>query len=461
MEFHAPVFLFAFLPLLVLLYHLLKGQRAKNILLTAASIVFYAFGRLTDVPLLIASALIHYVCGAMVNKRKTCKRLAVGAVLTLDVGVLVLYKYWDFFMQSFGLPSSLQLGLALPLGISFFTFQAMSYIIDVYRDGENCAKNFWQMLQYLSFFPQITSGPLMKFRDARAQIENRTCTSQTVFDGVCRFVRGMAKKLLIAGAVGTITDAVFALDAQMLDVRSAWLGAICYAVQIFFDFSGYTDMAIGLGMLFGFRLPENFRAPYLASSITDFWRRWHISLSSWFRDYLYIPLGGNRHGKVRAVINKWIVFLATGLWHGANWTFLVWGMWHGLFISLETATPLKKAEKRWYGHIYALLVAVLGFVIFRASSLSQAAAMFGAMFAGFALQAQTDVLFATAISRYALVMLFVGIFAILPIAPRVREKLSNFAWFDTAAFVWTLVLLALCLMQIASGSFVPFIYAQF
>ncbi|MBQ5748968.1 MAG: MBOAT family protein, partial [Oscillospiraceae bacterium] len=422
--------------------------------------VFYAFGGLTDVPLLIASALVHYAGGVRIEKKKTGRRLTLGVILTLDVAVLVLYKYWDFFMRSFGLPSALQLGLALPLGISFFTFQAMSYIIDVYRDGENGAKSFWQMLQYLSFFPQITSGPLMKFRDARVQIEKRTCDFKTVFDGVCRFVRGMAKKLLIAGAVGTVTDAVFALDASALDIRSAWLGAVCYAVQIFFDFSGYTDMAIGLGMLFGFRLPENFRAPYLASSITDFWRRWHISLSSWFRDYLYIPLGGNRRGKVRTVLNKWIVFLMTGLWHGANWTFLVWGMWHGLFISLETATPLKKAEKHWYGHIYALLASVLGFVIFRASSLTQALAMLGAMFAGFTMQAQTAALFAS-VSRYSLVMLAVGILAILPIASSLREKLSKFAWFDFAQFAWTLILFALCLMQIAAGAFVPFIYAQF
>ena len=460
MEFHAPVFLFAFLPLLVAAYHLLRGKRAKNILLTTASLVFYAFGSLSDVPLLIASALVHYAGGVLLNRKKMNGRVLLGVILTLDVGVLVLYKYWDFFMQSFGLPSALQLGLSLPLGISFFTFQAMSYLIDVYRDGDNGANNFWQMLQYLSFFPQITSGPLMKFRDAREQIENRTCSAQTVFDGVCRFVRGMAKKLLIAGAVGTITDAVFALDAASLDIRSAWLGAVCYAVQIFFDFSGYTDMAIGLGMVFGFRLPENFRAPYLASSITDFWRRWHISLSSWFRDYLYIPLGGNRRGKVRTVINKWIVFLMTGLWHGANWTFLVWGMWHGLFISLETATPLKKAGRHWYGHIYALLAAVLGFVIFRASSLTQALDMFCALFAGFTMQSQTAALLAS-ISRYSLVMLAVGIFAILPFASRLTEKMSKFAWFDFARFVWTLGLFTLCLMQIASGSFVPFIYAQF
>ncbi len=460
MEFSAPSFLFVFLPLLVGIYYLMPSRKAKNIAIMAASLVFYAFGSLADVPLLLASALLHYAAGLLLQK-KNGRKAVVAAVLVLDLGALFFYKYFDFFMQSLPFVQVRPLGLHLPLGISFFTFNAISYLIDVYRDSTQTAKNFWQFLQYLSFFPQIVSGPLMKFRDAKEQIENRVCSAEQCVQGLHRFARGMAKKLLIAGGVGTITDAVFALELSTLDVRTAWLGAICYAVQIFFDFSGYTDMAIGLGAMFGFQLPENFNSPYLADSVTDFWRRWHISLSSWFRDYLYIPLGGNRKGKARTMLNKWIVFLMTGLWHGANWTFIVWGLWHGFFMSLETATGLNKSKKCPFKHIYTLLVVVFGFVLFRAGTLTQGFSIIRAMLTGITLQEASTVLLRTNISRYAIAMLLVGILAILPVFSRVEEKISRNVWADTAKMIWTVILLVICVMQAASGSFVPFIYAQF
>ena len=279
-------------------YHLLRPMRAKNALLIAAGLIFYAFGDLRHLPLLLASCVLHYFSGVFLLTRKKGRKAVLAACITVDLGVLAAYK-------SFG---------TLPLGISFYTFQAISYVVDVYRSPEHGTRSFRQLLQYLTFFPQLVSGPLMKFSDVRESLDVRTANWDGAFDGVCRFVCGLAKNLLLAAAAAELANAVYAQSG--FDALCVWTGAVCYCLQLYFDFSGYSDMAVGLGLLFGIRLPENFNYPYCAASLSAFWRRWNMSLSGWFRDYLYIPLGGNRRGTLRTMCNKLLVFLATGLWHG-------------------------------------------------------------------------------------------------------------------------------------------------
>lgn len=446
MVFHSAGFLFAILPVTLLIYHLIPWRRGKNALLIAASLLFYSFGNLRDLPLLVGCAVVHYLAGLLLLGAQRGKKPILTAVIVLDLVCLMGFK----------------ISGRLPLGISFFTFQAISYVVDLYRDPKNGSRRFCEVLQYLTFFPQLISGPLMKFSQAREAIENRNSSAADVAAGMKRFTVGLAKKLLLSACAAELADAVFALELSALDVRTAWLGATCYTLQIFFDFAGYSDMAIGLGRMFGYVLPENFNYPYCAGSVTEFWRRWHISLSAWFRDYLYIPLGGNRKGPVRTVCNKLIVFLATGLWHGTTVTFVLWGLWHGLWSAVETACKLtKKLEKRWYGHVYALLVVLVSFVLFRAESLDQAGAMLGAMFTGFSLTAASGAVFTHVVTARSLCFVVLACVLSLPVGPKLREKLSGTVAYDVLTAVATLGLLALSMLALASGSFQPFIYFQF
>lgn len=436
MVFNSPIFLFAFLPLSLVLYHLLPNRRCKNAFLIAASLVFYAFGSLRDLLLLLGSALFHYAAGLCMLRWETCRKPVLALTVVLDVVLLLGCKLWGY----------------LPLGVSFFTFQAISYVVDLYRNPENGSKNLREVLQYITFFPQLVSGPLMKFSDARACFEANSDSSD-VAAGMVRFTVGLAKKLLLSAAAAGLADAVYGLSPAELDIRTAWVGALSYTLQIYFDFSGYSDMAIGLGQMFSYRLPENFNHPYIASSVTDFWRRWHISLSSWFRDYLYIPLGGNRKGMARTVLNKLIVFFATGLWHGVSATFVIWGLWHGLWSALETVFRLpKKLEKRWYGHVYALLVVILGFVLFRANDLAQGLVMIESMFSGFDLTAAGTLLLSHELGLRAVFFTVLGCGLCVPWKIKVPVQVK---------YVLTIVLLVLCVMTLASSSFVPFIYIQF
>lgn len=440
MSFGSAVFLFAFLPASALLYYPLPGTRSKNICLLTVSLLFYAFGRLADLPVLLGAALLNYLTGLFLPRRWV---LALGVALNLSV--LLFYKLF--------LPAS------MPLGVSFFIFQGISYLVDAYRNPEQVSRRFLPLLQYLCFFPNLISGPLWKFQDMRPMLENRRTTPEAAAKGLRRFTVGLGKKLLLSAPLGLAVDAVYALEPSALDVRTAWLGAVCYALQLYLDFSGYSDMAIGLGTAFGFKLPENFDLPYLASSITGFWRRWHITLSRWFRDYLYIPLGGNRKGPARTVANKLAVFLATGLWHGVSWTFILWGLWHWLLSALETVTPLKNAERRWYGRIYALLAVVTGFALFRANTLAQGFGVIARMFTGFSLTAASTRLLATALTNRVLLALFLGSLISAGLPARLVRRLDG--KYEPLRFALALLLLAACMMALASGSFQPFIYQRF
>ena len=458
MVFSSPVFLFAFLPAIFLLERLCPRLRGKNLLLALGSLVFYAFGQLGYLPLFLGSALLNYLAGLALQRTRRRRRLMLALAVLLNLALLGLFKYTDFVLENLGLPPK---GILLPIGISFYTFQGMSYVIDVYRKPESGTADFDKLLLYLAFFPQLIAGPIVKYHDFAPQIEARKTDLLSTEQGLRRFIRGLAKKLLIADAVGRIADAVFSGGTG--DWRLAWLGAICYTLQIYYDFSAYSDMAIGLGQMFGFTIPENFLHPYAALSLRDFWRRWHVSLSSWFREYLYIPLGGNRKGRLRTAANRLLVFLCTGVWHGANWTFVVWGLGHGLFSSLEGALGAERLRKsrlgRLLGRGYTLLLVTLLFVVFRAENLAAAGAMLGAMFAGSATRAGGVTLISllqpASLLALGLAILFAG-----GLRERLYKRLTA-PCFPHLARLGSLALLALCILSLSTGGFHPFLYFQF
>lgn len=458
MVFSSAIFLFVFLPAVFLLDRLARGVRLKNALLLAASLVFYAFGQPVYLPLLLVSVLLNYLCGLLAAGRYP--RLGVGIAVAGGIGMLAVYKYADFAIGTvnslFGLSLPLT-GIALPIGISFFTFQGLSYVIDVYRDRTLVSRSLFKVLLYISYFPQLIAGPIVKYHDIEKEIDARHTTPQETALGIRRFICGLAKKLLLSNAMGQMADTVFALPAGEIGMFAAWTGAVCYTLQIYFDFSGYSDMAIGMGRMFGFHFLENFNYPYASTTIKEFWRRWHISLSTWFRDYLYIPLGGNRKGRGRTWVNRFLVFFATGLWHGASWNFVLWGLWHGLFSVLEDcgALPVKRFKGRLPGRVYTLLVVVLGFTLFRADTLAQAGAMFAAMFTGVGLEWAGTAAVCARLTPVFLLTLAFALALSFPVSKRFQTK--N----DTVTFAGALVLLVLCMFNLSAGTFNPFIYFRF
>jgi len=450
------LFISAFLPVALVLYWLIPGQKGKNILLLAASLVFYAFGSVSGLILLLIAVLFNYVCGLLIIGRKTEKIVCIVAIVC-NLAFLGAFKYLNFFVTEILGLQPVELGVAAPLGISFFVFKCISYIVDSYRNPEHGSKNIEEVLLYISFFPQVVAGPITRFSQFKGQLKARTFCIESISSGLRRFVIGLFKKVVLAGILGQVADKVFAMESGVLDICLAWLGAIAYMLQIYFDFSGYSDMAIGLGKCFGIDTPENFQYPYGAVSVTDFWRRWHISLSSWFRDYLYIPLGGNRKGKYRAALNKCIVFTLCGIWHGAAWTFVVWGLWHGLFSALESMKAIRIEKGRVLSRIYTLLVVCLGFVMFRAESLPQGVEMIKAMFNGFAVTGAT---LRGILTGEAIVALIAGVLMALPIVPWLKKTKWG-QWLEPASYALCIALFVVCLMKTASGGFTPFIYAQF
>ncbi len=390
MLFSSPIFLFYFLPLVIIGYYLV-GKRLKNVFLFISSLVFFAWGGVSYSVLLIASIIMNYFFGRVVGKTpgsNNSKRwLIVGVGFNLLL--LVVFKYANFLIVNLNLlydflniPKIQNQSIALPIGISFYTFQSLSYLIDIYRRKTPVQKNILHLGLYISLFPQLIAGPIVRYIDIANQLDNRQLSFGKFSYGVQRFLAGLGKKVLIANNFAYVADNIFALSPTELSMEMAWLGIISYTLQIYFDFSGYSDMAIGLGSIFGFKIPENFNFPYIARSIKDFWRRWHISLSTWFRDYLYISLGGNRKGGIRTYINLLIVFFLTGLWHGASWNFVAWGMLHGLFLVLERIGGDKILNRLWkpVQHFYSLFIVVMAWVLFRAVDFQYAWGYYGAMF---------------------------------------------------------------------------------
>ena len=468
MVFSSAVFLFCFLPVVFLLSRLPFGRRWQNALLAAASLVFYAFGNLHYVPLFLASILINYCTGLLLGGRFRHSRAVLTVNVLLNLGILCVFKYTDFLIANLNAVTGAQIhpvGLILPIGISFFTFQGLSYTIDVYRRPEEYSRNFLKLLLYISFFPQLIAGPIVRWGDISSQIDARICTPEKTSAGIRRFIVGLSKKLLIADAAAVVSDAVF--SAGIGDCRLAWLGGICYTLQIYFDFSGYSDMAIGMGKMFGFSIKENFLFPYTAVSIRDFWRKWHISLSTWFREYLYFPLGGNRKGRSRAALNRLIVFFCTGLWHGANWTFVLWGLGHGLLSSLEGSgiIPVERLQKSLPGRIlcrvYTLLAVMLLFTLFRADSVAQGFGMIAAMFR-FQLLPEGSALLARLSAAAAIVILCPALLLSLSEGgSRIHGWLTCEGKKELFPALCCLLLFVLSVMSLAQSGFHPFIYFQF
>lgn len=365
------IFLWVFLPAVFILYYLLRNGRIRNGILLAASLLFYAWGEPVYVLLLLGIVALNYLFGRILEQHKNI------FLLLLDVAVNLLflgyYKYFDFaagiINRLFERDVIAYRNIALPLGISFFTFQALSYVIDVYRGENKVQKNFFRLLLYVSFFPQLVAGPIVKYHDIETQLTEREHSAEKTVEGIRRFIYGLSKKVLLANVLASYADSIFNTDISQFRAGALWCGALLYTFQIYFDFSGYSDMAIGLGKMFGFDFKENFRYPYCAGSIREFWRRWHISLSTWFKEYVYIPLGGNRKGTVRTYVNLLIVFFVTGLWHGASMNFIVWGLYYGAFLVLERVFLgnwfAKTKFRNAIGHVYSALIIVIGWVIFR------------------------------------------------------------------------------------------------
>lgn len=466
MVFSSTIFLCVYLPLVLLGYYICP-KKGRNLFLLIASLVFYAWGEPKYVFLMIFSILVNYIFGRLMDKhRENKKRLKLMLVLSvvIDIGLLSVFKYTDFIITNvnaiFGSSFDL-LKIALPIGISFYTFQAMSYTIDVYRNDVRVQKNLIDFGMYITMFPQLIAGPIVRYADVQDQLAERSVTTADFSEGVMRFVVGLGKKVLLANQMGAVWSEIYALGGDV-SALMAWTGAIAYTFQIYFDFSGYSDMAIGLGRMFGFKFPENFRYPYQSVSITDFWRRWHITLSTWFKEYLYIPLGGNRRGLTRQALNLLIVWSLTGFWHGAGWNFVLWGLYYFVILFIEKLFLLKALDKlpKFFRHVYALLLIVIGWVIFASDDVSVLLPYLGSMFGANGAIGGMDVY--TLLTKAALLVICCIASTELPkklflsAAGAMNEKAAF-----TLKSVLTIALLALSMILLIGDSYNPFLYFRF
>lgn len=468
MLFSSPIFVFAFLPLVYLL-NLKMPVKISNVFLTMASLLFYAWGEPVYILLLIASVTVNYYAALLIARSNKYKKTIFIISLIFNIGLLVIFKYTGFLLGT--ITGLMQLNyevpaIALPLGISFFTFQIMSYVIDVYMGRVEVQRSYLKLMLYISFFPQLVAGPIVKYKDIEDRLKSRKVTIEGTAAGIKRFIIGLSKKLLIANTFALPADKIFALQGNELNIAIAWIGAISYLIQIYFDFSGYSDMAIGMGKMFGFDFLENFNYPYVASSVQEFWKRWHISLSSWFKEYLYIPLGGNRKGKVRTSINRITVFFFTGLWHGADFTFIVWGLYHGFFLMMETFGMVKpKSWPRALRHTYTLLVVTVGFVIFRAESMAQVGFFMKNMFSGFTFRESTRATVGLLLNPLIISSFIIALIFSMPVLPWLRGKIEASTRFrilkDAICAAACLGLYILCMLNLSSSSYNPFIYFRF
>lgn len=467
MVFSSATFLFLFLPAVLILYYnpVFKSLTFRNAVLIFSSIFFYAWGEPFFVLLMLASIMLNWLFGLGVAKYKennvSKAKLCVAFSVVVNLGMMFVFKYLTFTLENinalFGTDLN-TLNIALPIGISFFTFQAMSYVIDVYRGNGMVQKNPFNVALYIAFFPQLIAGPIVRYQTIAEQINFRKENFDDFSDGVYRFMLGFVKKVLIANNVAAVADEIFGTDG--VSVSTAWIGAIAYTLQIFFDFSGYSEMAIGLGKMFGFHFLENFDYPYISKSVSEFWRRWHISLGTWFRDYVYFPLGGSRvKKKSRLVFNLFVVWLLTGVWHGANWTFVVWGLMYFVILTLEKLFNFPQ-KLRFFCHIYTMLFVIIGWVIFRADSLTQAIDYLQTMFfiSGADVFDDKALFFLDNYKFY----LIAGILASFPIMPKIKEKFRiNPTVYGYVSAVCLFIMFVISLTFTIKGSYNPFIYFNF
>lgn len=471
MLFSSLEFILLFLPVTLGVYYLLP-KAARNYWLLLASLFFYAWGEPSFVLVMIFSIVFNYVIALCIDRfeRGTrWRKLFLVISLAANIGLLFIFKYLNFTLDTLRrfVPAAPVTDIVLPIGISFFTFQIMSYVIDVYR-GVPAQRNIAYVGLYISFFPQLIAGPIVRYTTIMDEISKRQATKDDFAQGILRFLRGFSKKILLSNVLAELVNVTF--SAENPSVCMAWLGAIAYTLQIFFDFSGYSDMAIGMGRMFGFHIPENFNYPYLSGTVSEFWRRWHISLGSWFRDYVYFPLGGSRvNTKRRLIFNLAVVWLLTGIWHGANWTFILWGCLHGFVIILEKLLDLQnqldkhKAARIIY-RVFTLVIVVIGWVIFNSSSLHSAAGYCKAMF-GLGGGSFTDSAFGFYLKEYA-VTLIAAVLCSTPVFKMLRERMErrgvgSALTCSGIAYAGQIVLFAVCISALVIGAYNPFIYFNF
>lgn len=501
MVFSSNIFICFFMPIMIIGYYILP-KKLKNLYLLIGSLFFYAWGEPEYVFIMLASIIGNYCFGMLVHhvsrmknglssKRDLYRKLAILITVIYNLGILFYFKYFMFAVETVNGIAHMNLEIleiVLPIGISFYTFQGMSYVIDVYREESKpdvsgqvpdyVQKNPINLALYISMFPQLIAGPIVRYKDIKKSLTDRKLSAQAFASGIERFIIGLAKKAILANSIGEVADKIFASDYSIMGTSVAWVGAICYTLQIYYDFSGYSDMAIGLGRIFGFEFMENFNYPYISKSITEFWRRWHISLSTWFRDYLYIPLGGNRKGNKRTYINLLIVFLATGIWHGAAWGFLIWGLWHGLFMIIERILRAKNVPhlikntkiRSICDWVYTMLVVVFGWVLFKTVLLEDALSYLGVM-----LHTHTSDYTAFSARFYLdnklICILVIAVLAALPwkdILPgkagKLLQQLNTLEASHPMVVVRRVLLLGLlvvCMMFIMNSTYNPFIYFRF
>lgn len=465
MVFSSPVFLFLFLPIVFIFYFYFpkKETGIKNLILLIASLAFYVWGEPIFIFIMLFSIFINWILSIYMNEEIKSKKNKIIVIIATIYNILILFifKYLTFtskIIAEIANNNSLIINITLPIGISFFTFQIMSYIFDIYYGKVKPQKNILNLTLYVSLFPQLIAGPIVRYETIANEIENRKETSTDFSEGMIRFVCGLGKKVILSNYLAIIADNIFSMSGD-ISICTSWLGAICYTLQIYFDFSGYSDMAIGLGRIFGFHFDENFNYPYISKSITEFWRRWHISLSSWFRDYIYIPLGGNRCSKSRHIFNLFIVWLLTGIWHGANWTFIIWGLFYFILLVLEKEIKFT-SKLKGFGHVYTMFFVILAWVIFRADSINSAFIYISNMFG--ASGKLIDKAFLTYIKNGALQLIIISCILSTPIFKYIKEKNKiSQKTLDLIKGTSTVVLFIITLILAVKSTYNPFIYFNF
>ena len=464
MVFSKPIFLFGFLPIVLLLYYI-APRKFKNFVLLFMSLIFYAWGEPKLLLLMVFTILVDYTAGLLINKysnKPVTSKMIFVATLVINLALLGIFKYANFVIDSINSVVGGKfdlLEISLPIGISFYTFQALSYVIDVYKKVVPVEKNLLNFTTYVVLFPQLIAGPIVQYKTVANELSKRQESVGLFSEGIWRFAVGLAKKVIIANQIGAIWTEIHSTP-ELLTAGKAWIGALAFTFQIYFDFSGYSDMAIGLGKMFGFNFLENFNYPYISKSITEFWRRWHISLSTWFKEYVYIPMGGNRKGLIRQIFNILIVWMLTGLWHGASWNFVIWGLYFGLILVLEKAFLLKILQKThaFFAHLYSLLLIIFGWVIFECGTTSEIICFFKGMFGiGVSLWNEET----TYILCNSLLIFILAAICSTQIGKSIKEKLSGKFKNDYWKCATVAILLLLSVMFLAGDSYNPFLYFRF
>jgi alginate O-acetyltransferase complex protein AlgI len=494
MVFSSLIFIFLFLPIVLGVYFLLKKTATRNAFLLTASLLFYAWGEPTYVWVMLVSIVANYFLAIWIEDHPTFKKQILTFAVVFNLGLLAYFKYSNFFSSNvdhllalFNLPATNMWFVPLPLGVSFFTFHSLSYVIDVFRKQASAQRNLLNMGLYICFFPQLIAGPIVRYHDICGQLTDRKVDADMFSEGITRFIGGLAKKVLIANVIAKPTDLLFGLPPSELSFATSWLAAFLYALQVYFDFSGYSDMAIGLGLMFGFRFLENFNYPYISQSMRELWNRWHISLSNWFRDYLFRPIGGfRRTGKFRMALNLMTVFFFCGLWHGASWHFVAWGVWNGAFLVLERLGLGKLIDSVWrpFRHLYVVAVWLFSMILFRSENMGQAQSLWLNML-GLQHNPQSYYTLPVLLNAEVCITAVIGILACTPIfrdllyKPVVADRKIDSAqgqalpvdvirsWLSVSTLkavpqlMLEAAVMALVVMQLASGAYNPFIYFRF